>query len=60
MENAESSEKISQDEWDSWTNRMMYYFSIAVPPDDIINCNTPKEVIDRLDSLYMKKSKALQ
>lgn len=60
LENATKPDKIQQEEWDSWTNRAMYYFSIAVPTDDIMNCKNPKEVIDRLDSLHMKKSKSRQ
>lgn len=60
FETEQKPQETKQEDWENWTNRMMYYLSIAVPFDDISDCENPKQVIDKLDSVYMKKSEAKQ
>ena len=60
LESSTKPADVTQTDWENWTNRMMYYLSIAVPPDDIYDCENPKQVIEKLYNLYMKKSEANQ
>lgn len=48
IEKATSSAKIKEYEWKQKTNKTMYFLSLAVKLDEVVACDTPKQVIDKL------------
>uniref|UniRef100_V5H1N5 Retrovirus-related Pol polyprotein n=1 Tax=Anoplophora glabripennis TaxID=217634 RepID=V5H1N5_ANOGL len=53
-------EKIKEEEWEKKEVRAKNYIANAVDVDIIMDCKTAKDMINRLDRLYQKKSHSKQ
>lgn len=60
MERNERPEIIKKEDWEYKINKAMYFLSLAVKPDKLVDCTAPKQVIDKLDRLYLRKSESKQ
>lgn len=60
VEKDERPAAIKEEDWEHKSNKAMYFLSLAVKPDKLVDCDTPKKVIDKLDKLYLRKSESKQ
>lgn len=43
-----------EEEWEAKIFKAEYYFALAVDPDLLVNCQTPKKMLEKLDERFLK------
>lgn len=53
-------EVIKEADWEEQENKVMYFLSLALNAATMADLETPKQILDKLDSIYLKKSESKQ
>lgn len=60
IENEECPAALQAEKWEQRNNETMCFLSLALKPDKLVDCETPKQVINKLDKLCLKKLESKQ
>lgn len=60
VQHGERPDSIKEADWKDQEDKVMYYFSLALSASIMADMQKPKEIMDKLDSIYLKKSEAKQ